>query len=197
MIITESEGYGSIIGVTMNKNGQPVVMVSHSLAEQSLAQKLVKALVAAGFNVWSDQQILTSGPRWWEEIEDAMERVQAIVLLVGPADQDPRQEVSWQTALKATWAGRNQMVIPFLVKGAEGPAFLRTWHAVHAGRTKQEWNAALKRLIEILRSDAGAASRLQPVSKADRLAFKKRLTYIGEMAEALRLETGKPSHGKR
>jgi hypothetical protein len=89
------------------------------------------------------------------------------------------------------------MVIPFLIKGAEGPAFLRTWRGIHAGRTEQQWDAALKQLIKILRSGAGGASRLRPVSKADRLAFKKRLTYIGEVAEALRMETRKLAHGKR
>jgi len=180
----------------MKKNGQPVVMVSHSLSEQSLAKKLVDALLAAGFNVWSDQQILTSGPRWWEAIENAVRRVRAIVLLVGPGDDDPRQEVTWQTVLEKTWAGQNKKVIPFLVRDATGPAFLRTWHAIHAGRSKQEWDTALKRLIDILKSNAGAATRLQPVSKADRLAFRKRLTYVGEIAEALRRETDKSPHGK-
>ena len=38
--------------------------VSYSRANEGVALKLVKALEAEGFNIWLDQEDITTGKRW-------------------------------------------------------------------------------------------------------------------------------------
>jgi hypothetical protein len=63
----------------------PDVFLSYSRDDSVFMQTLLNNLRALGFNVWIDEELLTVGtPEWETAIEKAVERVDALVVILSP-----------------------------------------------------------------------------------------------------------------
>lgn len=60
------------------------VFLSHALADRRLADAIGRALERVSFSVWSDK-LVPVGADWDATVEQALERSDAVVLLVSPA----------------------------------------------------------------------------------------------------------------
>ena len=85
------------------------VFLSYADRDRPLAEVLVRDLNDAGFNVWSDHEVLP-GDNWARKVADALEESEAMVVIVSPA---------------AT-AGGSEMVKPFDQPPQTVPSFAPT-----------------------------------------------------------------------
>ncbi|MBV9850488.1 MAG: toll/interleukin-1 receptor domain-containing protein [Armatimonadetes bacterium] len=60
------------------------VFISHSHADDALAYQVAETLKQSGFDVWDERQILP-GENWAARVGDALERSEAMVVLLTPA----------------------------------------------------------------------------------------------------------------
>lgn len=60
------------------------VYLSYAQSDRRLAATLAKDLNAAGFTVWSDQEVLP-GDNWARKVAEALEESEAMVVIVSPA----------------------------------------------------------------------------------------------------------------
>ena len=60
------------------------VFLSYADRDRPLAEVLVRDLSDAGFNVWSDHEVLP-GDNWARKVADALEESEAMVVIVSPA----------------------------------------------------------------------------------------------------------------
>lgn len=61
------------------------IFVSYARVDQEFALRLAKALRGFGFDVWIDQLDIQAGKRWDREIEVALERCPAFLIVLSPA----------------------------------------------------------------------------------------------------------------
>lgn len=108
------------------------VFVSHSRQNASLALALRERLRALKFNVWVDVADLSPGSNWKHEIEQALERANGIIILLGPEqspDDGQRIELQ-QIAEHEYFLDPNKPIIPVVLGSAELPGFLRSRHSL-------------------------------------------------------------------
>jgi hypothetical protein len=61
------------------------VFVSHSLEDSEWARKLIARLELAGFEVWDAASRISAGDNWALEIGKALEKADAMIVLISPA----------------------------------------------------------------------------------------------------------------
>jgi hypothetical protein len=100
------------------------VFLSHSAADKKLAERLSRGLDAHGLSVWLDRRELTPGSDLRREIEEAIQKADHILLLIGHREPDEAQQLTWRVALEAVWQDPEKRFIPVLHHGADLPAFV-------------------------------------------------------------------------
>lgn len=60
------------------------VFLSHASADRRLADAIARALEGASYTVWSDK-LVPVGANWDTAVEEALERSDAVVLVISPA----------------------------------------------------------------------------------------------------------------
>jgi|GEM_PF-2038410 len=87
------------------------LFISYSHQDASVVAKLEKLLISGGHDVWIDNQIRV-GTKWKEELEDAIEKADSIVLALTPGwVASPNCQWEFVTAYE-----RGKKVIPVLIK---------------------------------------------------------------------------------
>ena len=90
------------------------VFLSYAQTDRHLAETLAKDLSAAGFAVWSDQEIMPGG-NWARQVAEALDESEAMVVIVSPAaakSESVRREVEFALT-SPSYAGR---LIPVVAK---------------------------------------------------------------------------------
>ena len=90
------------------------VFLSYAQTDHHLAETLAKDLTAAGFAVWSDQEI-TPGGNWARQVAAALDESEAMVVIVSPAaakSESVRREIEFALT-SPRYAGR---LIPVVAK---------------------------------------------------------------------------------
>ena len=64
------------------------VFLSYAQADRKAAQQLAEALRAEAFYVWFDVQAIAPGDNWQRQVADALERSEAMVVLLTPHSVD-------------------------------------------------------------------------------------------------------------
>ena len=98
------------------------VFLSYAQTDRHLAQTLAKDLIAAGFAVWSDREVMP-GDNWARKIADALDESDAMVVIVSPAaakSESVRREVEFALG-SPRYAGR---LIPVVAKPTSEMAWI-------------------------------------------------------------------------
>lgn len=82
------------------------MFLSHAQSDRHLVETLAKDLAAAGFAVWSDQEIVP-GSNWARQVAEALDESEAMVVIVSPAaakTESVRREVEFAlTSPRYAW----------------------------------------------------------------------------------------------
>lgn len=90
------------------------IFLSYAQTDRHLAEMLAKDLTAAGFTVWSDQEIMPGG-NWARQVAEALDESEAMVVIVSPAaakSESVRREIEFALT-SPRYAGR---LIPVVAK---------------------------------------------------------------------------------
>jgi len=130
------------------------VYLSFSRRDERTAIRIAKELRSLGFVVWDDFQI-AAGANWAVQVAEALERADAIVLLISPeylASQWAQREIEYALST-AKYKGR---VIPVMLRPTRDvPWILETFQRIDA--TPGRRNVG-KHIAEALRSSAEVGS---------------------------------------
>lgn len=102
----------------------PSLFVSHASADAARAEQLVKALLAAGCQVWWDG-MLQGGEAFQSSIEAALDRVDAVIVLWSKAANDSH----WVRDEAAVGRDRGRLV-PLSLDGSLPPLGFRQFHVI-------------------------------------------------------------------
>ncbi|MCA8953035.1 MAG: toll/interleukin-1 receptor domain-containing protein [Planctomycetes bacterium] len=114
------------------------VFLSHNSRDKVPVRELARALETRGVRVWLDEQQLTPGRPWLQELDEILGRVLTAAILVGPSGIGPWEEPEMWVCLDE-FVQRRMPVIPVLLPGIADapqlPRFLRqfTWVDLSAG----------------------------------------------------------------
>jgi hypothetical protein len=132
------------------------IFISHSFADQDLANQVAEALKASGFQVWEGSEVLP-GDNWGEKLGQALEDAQAMVVLLTPdslRSLNVRYEIDYALG-KKDYKGR---VVPVLAAPPDQlpheriPWVLRKFRTVNLVETGPEEGA--KQIAAVLRGAA-------------------------------------------
>lgn len=116
-----------------------LVFLSFAHADKTLAKSVVAELRTAGCDVWTDARI-RSGQKWTLELERAIDRADAVLVLVTAASNASLWVIS--ETLYARDAGRT--VIPIRPSNARLPVTLEGFQEAHVGRLGTEIGCSAK-----------------------------------------------------
>jgi len=103
------------------------VFLSYSHADKTLAGKLRRSLEERGLSFNDPGESSTNGTSWRQQVEEAIESADAILLLLSPRKKaDEQQQLTWRLALQNVWANPAKRMIPILLQDAELPPFVRS-----------------------------------------------------------------------
>ncbi len=110
------------------------VFISHSARDRKAAQRVAAALKEEGFQVWWDEDAIPAGSNWAEEIAQALNRSEAIVILISPdlmSSDYAKKEIDFALSGEKF----NRRVIPVLLKPTSGvPWILERLKVIDATR---------------------------------------------------------------
>ena len=122
------------------------VFLSYAARDRSLAETLVRDLHGAGFDVWSDHEVLP-GDNWARKVADALEESEAMVVIVSPAaakSERVRREVQFALG-SPRYAGR---LIPVVVGPTREMWILSKLQPVTAKKHKGELSQQVIEALE-------------------------------------------------
>src|SRR5262249_11711054 len=112
---------------------------SYSRSDGDAAAELNRCLSARGFRTFFDRSDLRPGLRWVQALEDAIDRSEAVAILVGRHGLGNTQQYERELALVRQTRDDGFPVIPILLPGCENPptGFLQilTWIDLRRGST--------------------------------------------------------------
>jgi hypothetical protein len=132
------------------------VFLSYSTPDEHSAKELRLRLSAAGFTVWDAQHDVLPGDNWAAEVARALERSDAMVVLISPESvesESVRRDLEYALGSKA-FKGR---LIPVVVRPTKKvPWILRTLQHVEL---KKDLGRATKEITKALRQPSKPAAR--------------------------------------
>jgi hypothetical protein len=152
------------------------VFISYAADTRPLAEELTLALQREGFHTWADFKDLKPGQLWKDEIEQALENAQSVVILVSPDSQSTRwADVEWRLALTKAWSDSDKVLIPVVVGGSEAPPFLRDWVSLRIDPSAEpQWTADILRVLRSTRNrvvhGTGSREQLERHARLDEIA---------------------------
>jgi hypothetical protein len=160
------------------------VFISYAADTKPLAEELVLALQKEGIQTWADFKDLKPGQLWKDEIENALEKAQSVVILVSPTSQSTRwAEMEWRLALTKAWSDSDKVLIPVVVGGNDTPPFLHDWVSlrIDPGTEPARWTADILRVLRSARNRA-----VHGVGSYDQRERRARLDEMAHAAEQFR-----------
>lgn len=126
------------------------VFVSYSSADRDFASKLSQELKDRGINAWMADEQVTPGGNWSLETGRALERSDAMVIVLSP-DAVKSEQVSRDIDYALTASRLRHRVIPVLARPTQDvPWVLRKLQMVEVGRDPK---AAVRLIIDGLEAD--------------------------------------------
>lgn len=126
------------------------IFISYATKDKASAHQIAEELRSAGFDPWLDAQQVQPGENWSQAIGNALEKSDAIVLLVSKAFlQSPRLIEEWNFAIGSKkHAGR---VLPIVAPGT--PVASIPWILKHLQHLKAgtDWKRTGRRAADLLR----------------------------------------------
>ena len=131
------------------------VFISHSYKDKKIAKELSSRLSAAGVNIWLAEEEILPGENFSLEVGKALERSEAIVILLSPdavGSSNVRSEIAYALS-SPKFEGR---VVPVVIKPTTGiPWFLRTFPMLHLrGAQSQSIREIAEKVVESLTENA-------------------------------------------
>lgn len=125
------------------------VFVSYAHDDFEFADILRDELKTAGFDVWIDEERLTAGENWREEIDDAIHNCFALVLVLTPTALASKYvQHEWSFA----W-GAGKKIIPVLRKAVKKemmhPRFGDSYQHLNFTTRNRDWDKLFERLKQI------------------------------------------------
>ena len=155
------------------------MFVAYDQPDKERAQRLVHALEASGFAVWSHAD-LTSGENWHSEIEAALEAASCVIVLWSRSSVGPGGEFVRDEARRALERG---VLLPVLLHRVDPPLGFREIQAIDLSRWRSSRsNPSFRDLCAAIQ--ARIDGRDLPAPRATRTGVRRRLTY-GALAGAL------------
>lgn len=110
------------------------LFISYARSDRDAARRLWGSLHAHGFDVWFDEESLLPGQDWEFEIEEALQRSDAVLVLLSQNSIDKVGYVQREIVLALNHADRRPegqvFIIPVLLDGSALPRRLSRWHAI-------------------------------------------------------------------
>jgi hypothetical protein len=152
--------------------------------ERSFAGRLRAALADEGIEVFADQEILRAGDSWERTLSDHLDKVAAVVFLIGPEGRVSEEQRDEATAVfRAEWEKpRNIPLIPVITGETDLPPFLRQVHAIEVSDVENGWPEAAKK-IKLTLTGAPAAA---PTPSSGQNEQQERLLEIRRFADSLK-----------
>jgi hypothetical protein len=144
-----------------------------------------------------DRDQITPGSAWRDQLQDAANDAQNIVVLVGPRKEPGAfQGRQVQAALQAIWSDPSKRVIPVLLGNAKPPSFVRSTattgqplQAIRVGNPHRshDWDRVVEDLVRVVHGDAdlGDVAEAVDTTREDRAQQRERFSYIKDVAESL------------
>ena len=127
----------------------PEVFLSYSSRDRDLAERLARDLSKQGIPVFLEQDSLEPGHRWEEQIRNALERAEAMVVLLTPASLDSQWvTMEWRVGLESS----SRRVIPVLAGGVgfeQIPLELGDLQWIHLGDDYRAGVAAIADAVRV------------------------------------------------
>ena len=103
------------------------VFISYAREDGDVARKLAEQLWAAGLEPWLDEERLQPGQDWAKEVETAISRAKAVLLVLSCSSDATRPWVSreWQAILQRSWEAPETRLVPVLLDNIDLPTFLK------------------------------------------------------------------------
>jgi hypothetical protein len=163
------------------------VFVSCSQRDRRQARTLIKGLEASGIVAFWDDADLAPGDTWYAQIEQAIRKADAVVLLVDSRHEpDAFQRAEWQAAVEAGWEEPDKRLIPLLLGDAEVPSFLTNRLAIRVRHPKQDLDGAVEQLAHVLKNEQTPTDDFLSIEPEDPAKRRDRLRYIEEVAQSLK-----------
>ena len=123
------------------------IFVSYSRKDSEFADRVIRKLEAAGFNVWFDREGIQGGDQWMERIVNALDKSDAIVVVLSP-----NSVVSRNVGAEVSLAHEaNKRIIPVVAKQATISARLRLQLAgIHRIDLESDFDAGCNKLVRAL-----------------------------------------------
>jgi len=180
------------------------VFVSYASESRQWLDLLKSSLAKHKISVWYDRDELTAGLDWSDQIEQALKRSEAVIVLVDSNTvADDRQRRTWQLALEAVWADSSKRLIPFLLHDAEPPAFTRATISsdenlpvVRAVDPVRDWDRAIRNLVALLNKNADLSQieQVPAITERDREKHRQRQAQLIEYVERLKSSMDLPKN---
>ena len=143
---------------------RPRMFLSHAGEESDRARSLAETLRRAGFEVWLDNEMLRPGDSWPREIETAVKRSDAFLVLVGRRGVRGWTDRETRLALERSARDRSYLVAPVLAPGSDRaalPSFLWQHPAFDLSRDLDDQDE-MKKLMAAVLERAPAVPSLGP-----------------------------------
>lgn len=177
------------------------VFIAHASAEnarlrEDFLPELKKALKEQGFSLWADDDQLTPGANWSEQLLNGMRSSRNIVLIMGPKQKGNRQPAPNANvylevgALETLWNYPKKRIIPLVFGDVRLPSDLSGLPAIEVGDTPEEWKRAIQKVIRAIKAPAHVIKKSRTASPNKRAERQARLSYIEKAAQMLRSTEG-------
>jgi nucleotide-binding universal stress UspA family protein len=133
------------------------LFVSYNRQDLAQVERLVQLLQRARLRVWLDEKDLPTGKGWRSEIQNAMNRSAAVLIVCGPHGLGPTQQEEYEL-FRSVERKRPFLLVPVLLPRSQSPA--GTWFdTLHRIQIEEAWDEAetLRRLLKALGGQAGEA----------------------------------------
>lgn len=133
------------------------VFISYAYADQTLANKVSKALKQAGLDVWDGTEILP-GENWAEKVGEALHESQAMVVLLTPASLHSNN-VKYEIGYALGDEDYSRRIIPVIATSPDKlskeqiPWILNKFQMVRLGKPHKE-EEDLKKIAQLIKEAA-------------------------------------------
>jgi hypothetical protein len=127
---------------------QQLLVVYHH-ADAEMMERVRSSLHAAGFAIWTDEDLVPANPEWEQACDDAIRNSAGCIVLLSP-DSNGSPSVDWQLD-RARAAGPR--IYPVIGRGDEWSAIPKAFIGTQIIDVRANHDARMQRLIERIRSD--------------------------------------------
>jgi len=162
------------------------VFLSHASEDTKEARILAQAIRSHGLSVWLDVEHDIPTQRWTEEIENALRRSRAIVLLISLSTK-PRGRLSreWSEILGRSWDEPEIPILPVVLDEVDPPNFLGERRYFASNRNPADLEQAADIIVRFMASPESVVESLK-FKPADPKAWEERFRILRQAIQGLK-----------